>query len=442
MEEDSLELDLSLVVNGLDKIKEYTEALRELARATRAVRRASADAAQAQADFASVQARVSQSTGGASAPMPYPYTVGGGGSPLPASARAPRAPRMTPEMQALYSTRVNLPGGAAPLLGKTLEAAVGPAATRGVLAGLAPLAAKLLPMGVAFTVAKDAVMGFYQAAQQSAEITNRLTSAQATAGGSTADVARLALMGGSAGAARSFQERVTTDPMAMSAAARVGVRNQRGQYGSLNWSEQYLRAIENTAAVGDAQMRQKLALTLGIEQEVARYTQLSAETRKRLKAQAEATGAINDPRTQAQGAEFESAQQQMSQSWENVKTAFGSLFSDDVTGVLNELADGANTLSKWIKGMRGNNRRYKTPLGALTFGLLGDPGYDAQAPQSRQTPLMANTVALHGNTEAMNRLSSTIGGGQYSREAMPSALSGQMLHEARISGSLRLGALG
>lgn len=487
MDDDSLELDLSLILNGLEKIREYTDALRGLAAQVRSVRRAMGDAAKAQADFASVQSQVSDALG--KAPIPYPVVRPSNPSSSSPStpktalglnarlrqaekeqaeaqksgnaeriedaefkvrsaqesldrARTPRGVAMTREMQALYSSRINLPGGAAPLLGKTLDAAVGPAATKGILAGLAPLAARIIPMAAVFTIAKDAVEGFYQATKESAEITNRITAAQASAGGSTADIARLGLMGGSASAARSFQERVTSDPQAMTAAGRVGVHNLRGPYGNLNYSEQYLKAIENTTNIADARLRQQLALTLGIEQEVARYALLSVETRKRLMVQAKATGAINDPRTQMQGAEFDAAQQQMTQSWENVKVAFGSLFSDDVTGFLNELADGANSLAKWLKGMRGNNRRYKTPLGALTGGLLGDPGYDAPTSGTKQTPLMANTVALHGNTEAMNRLTTNIGGGQYARDAVPSALRGQQLHEAMVSRSLSLGALG
>jgi hypothetical protein len=55
---------------------------------------------------------------------------------------------------------------------------------------------------------------------------------------------------------------------------------------------------------------------------------------------------------------------------------------------------------------------------------------------------MANTVALRGNTEAMNRLTTNIGGGQYARDAVPSALRGQQLHEAMVTRSLSLGALG
>lgn len=494
MEDDELELDLSVILAGIDNIRDYTAALKDMAKALGQVRKAASAAADAQAQYESSSSRVNNSFGGNATPPP-----GSSGGDSPGTPRKPSDPKeptgrrpsglnarlrqaqkefeeakksgdaeriedagfslkraqenlnkarnpMSKDMHALYSMRLNLPGGAAPLLGKTLEAAVGPAATRGILAGLAPMVRTLGPMGVAFMVAKDAVVGFYQAAQQSAELTNRLTASRASSGGSIADVARLGLMGGSSEAARAFQERITSDPMAMNAAGRVGVRNQKSAYGgNLNFSAQYLAAIENTAKIADESQRQRLALTLGIEQEVAKYSLLSEETRKRLKEQAAATAAISDPRAQAQAAEFEAAQKQMSQAWGNVTAAFGNLFSDDVTGVLNELADGANALAKWLHGLRGNNRRYKTPLGALTGGLMGDPGYDApgaSGQSSRQTPLMANTLAMQANTEALARLNGTIGGGARTQEALPSALRGQQLHQAMMTGQLRLGALG
>lgn len=470
MDDDSLQLDLSVLFEGLDQGREYTAMLRDMTKALRQLRSASSAAKEAQDQLQQASATVSSATGGASAPRASAPSTGGspalattqatrsrripaapsGSAPassVPPVPRTPRQPPMSKDMQALYSTRINLPGGAAPLLGKTLEAAVGPAATRGILAGMAPIARFLGPTAVAFMLAKDAVVGFYQAAKASAEATNRLTEARATAGGSVSDVARLGLVGGSAEAARSLQERITSDPMAMTAGARVGVRNQKTSLGgSLNLSAQYLTAIENTAKIADESQRQRLALTLGIEQEVAKYSLLSEETRKRLKDQAKATEAISDPRAQAQAAEFEAAQKQMGQAWSNVRVAFGNLFSDDVTGVLNEIADGANALAKWLHGLRGNNRRYRTPLGALTGGAMGDKGYDVPANTpaniSRQSPMMANTLAVQANTEALSRLNGTIGGGQKTQQALPGPLRGQFLHQAMMTGQLRMGALG
>ncbi|WP_395089288.1 hypothetical protein [Armatimonas sp.] len=351
---------------------------------------------------------------------------------------------MTPQMQALYSTRINLPGGAAPLLGKSLDAAVGPAATRGILAGLAPLAKLVAPLAKAFLIAKIALGAFemaVSAAAEGARVTNALTSAQATSGGSVADAARVGLVGGSAGAARSLQERITTDPQAMQSAARIGIHNLKGQYGNLDWTGQYLKAIEETSKVGDERLRRQLSITLGIEQEVARYALLSEETRRGIKEQARVTGQINDPKAQALAAEFDTAQKSQAQAVDNFKSAVGQLFSDDITGLFNEATKVVNGIALFIKGLRGNNRHYDTFLGALTGGLLGDAGHDGAGKQ-KQSPVMSNTLALQANTSAMNRLNTNIGLGAYGREALPSPLQGQQLHEAMVSRSLRIGALG
>jgi len=350
---------------------------------------------------------------------------------------------MTPEMQALYSTRLNLPGGAAPLLGKSLEAAIGKDATRGVLAGLVPVLKAFTPFATALGVTTVALQAMHDAAQESARITNQLTAGQATSGGSVADVARLGLMGGSPDAARAAQERITTDPQAMSAAARLGVVNQRGQYGNLDWTKQYLMLIERTAAIADESQRRRLALTLGIEQEVARYSLLSEDMRKAMKHAADITGRINDPQAQKLAAEFDTAAQLRNVAMENLKSAWGQLFSEDVTGLIEEVAEMGNSLSVWLKGLRGSRKRYETFLGALTGGLLGDRGTDMPtAGASKSGPMMANTQQLMENTQALARLNGTIGGGQMSREAMPSALRGQLLHDALVSRSLQLGSLG
>lgn len=347
---------------------------------------------------------------------------------------------MTAEMQALYSTRLNLPGGAAPLIGKTLEASIGPAATRGVLAGLAPIAKAGGVVAGTFLLVKEGLQMLYNAASQSAAATNRLTSAQATSGGTTGDAARLSMVGGTAEAARSLQERITKDPEAMTGAAQVGIVNQRGVYGNLNWSRQYLTAIERVSAIGDESMRRQLALRLGIEQEVAQYSLLSEATKRSIKAQADLTGKINDPRAQAMGAEFAANQNLLAQALGNVKSAAGQLFEEDMIGLLTEVADWMSKAADWLHGLRGEKKQYDTFLGALTGGLLGDQGRPAQA--SKSAPVSANTMALNANTEAISRLNGIIGSSANARTALPDALRGPQLYEARRSQSLRIGALG
>lgn len=346
---------------------------------------------------------------------------------------------MTAEMQALYSTRMNLPGGAAPLLGKTLEASIGPAATRGVLAGLVPLAKAAGWVAGTLMIAKTGLEMLHSAAAESAAATKRLTESQATAGGTTADASRLSLLGTNAQAARAFQERITSSPEAMTGAAQIGIVNQKGVYGNLNWSRQYLTAIERASAIGDESMKRQLVLRLGIEQEVAQYSLLSESTKKALKQQADLTGRINDPRAQALGAEFSSAQNLLAQSVENVKNAAGQLFEEDMAGLLNEVADWMSKAANWLHGLRGEKKQYQTFLGALTGGLLGDSG---QPVASKSAPVSANTMALNANTEAISRLNGIIGSSAGSRMALPDTLRGPQLYEARRSQSLRIGALG
>lgn len=357
------------------------------------------------------------------------------------SVESARRASMTPEMQALYSTRINLPGGAAPLLGKTLEASIGPAATRGVLAAFAPVARVLVPFGLSVSLAKVALQGMYDAAMASAEAVNRVTAARAGSGGTVADVTRAGLMGANPDAARSFNERISRDPLAMSMAGSIGIRNLPGIYGKKNWARQYLDAIERTASIGNEAQRRNLELSLGIEQEVAQYALLSQSARKRIKEQAADTEQIVDPNSQKIAAELSASTKGAKQALDNLGVAFSELFSEELTAQLNNFADNITGLAKWLKSLRGPQfKQYDTLLGALTGGLLGDPGHTAQA--NKQTPLMANTLALQGNTAAMERLTGIYGGGTYSREALPSALRGQQLHEAIVTQTLRRGALG
>lgn len=346
---------------------------------------------------------------------------------------------MTAEMQALYSTRMNLPGGAAPLLGKTLEAGIGPAATRGVLAGLAPIVKAGGAVAGTFLIVREGLQMLHDAAAQSAAMVGQYTSSQAASGGSTTDIARMSLVGGRADAARAFNDRITSNPEAMMGAAQIGIVNQKGAYGNLNWTRQYVTAIERASAMTDESLKRQLVLRLGIEQEVATYSLLSEATKKALKAQAETAGRINDPRAQALGAEFTASQNLMEQSIENVKNAAGQLFSEDIAGLMNEVADWMTKAANWLHGLRGERRQYSTFLGALTGGLLGDSG---QPTSRKSAPMSANTMALNANTEAISRLNGTIGSSANSRTALPDTLRGPQLYEARRSQALRLGALG
>lgn len=347
----------------------------------------------------------------------------------------------------------------------------------------------------------------YAMARAGSRVQDEYIRSKATSGGTVEEVARMGLMGGTAEKARAFQERITSDPTAMGMAGRLGIHNLKGIYGQKDWTKQYLKAIEQTSAITNRALRRDMELSLGIEQEVAQYILLSTATKRRIRESAEFSAKISDSRLEKEAAEFGASMQMQKQAMDNLSAALGHLVSDDVTGLTNEMAKIVNDTAKKIKDAKDwadkviPNRHYDTPLGALTFGMMGDPGKDASegAPDDgirwarqdlhkyfktwagamakgwipgdpgtdtnedmsrvnlrqfrpkdlqhaqgakRDSPMMANTLALQGNTEAMNRLNSTIGGGQYTREAMPSPLVGQQLHEARISRQLFISTLG
>jgi len=128
---------------------------------------------------------------------------------------------------------------------------------------------------------------------------------------------------------------------------------------------------------------------------------------------------------------------------------------------MKSFAQMSNEWSKRLKGMEGMMKPFNDAINLLPGGqllnvALGKDSYltpwsnakrakeaGRDLPSAgRPGPMMANTQALMENTQAMARLNGTIGGGQMSREAIPSALRGQQLHEALVTRSLRLGALG
>ncbi len=373
---------------------------------------------------------------------------------------------------------------------------------------------------------------------------DKYVSARATSGGSVADAARQDAMGGSPEAARAFQERITSDPRAMSAAARIGIHNLPGVYGDKNWTKQYLTAIERTSKIGDANVRRDLEIWLGIGQEVEKYSLLSSATKQKIKEAADISASFNDPKTQAQSQELLTAMKLQKQAVENLGMSFSNLLGEDVTGIMEEVSKGVNEAARFVKAVKdplrkflGNDdKRYDTGLGALTHGRLGDEGFRPEEEANTQTwyaradmhkkfrtpmgmwsggrwpgdPGVETTENLWSHhlkayrqaqdikssmnetqaaaqkarsfdpgssatwkggmvpaqgagdttaaprtlktsinipemarlTDALNRLIGIYGGGPNTREALPSPLQGQQLHEAIMSRSLRIGALG
>jgi hypothetical protein len=333
---------------------------------------------------------------------------------------------MSPAAQALYSTRINLPGGAAPLLGKGLEAVMGKEKALALVETfgekLLPMVSRSGPIGLLATASYAAAKGAFELAQSAAKATSAYTSAQASIGGSVSDVARVQMVG-DAGAARSFAERISSDPTAMATAAQIGVRQTKIPYGDTDFTKGYLQAIERTSQIADASQRRRLALILGIEQEVATWSLLSEATHKRMKDAARITGMVNDPAAQKQAAEMKASQDALAQAKENLASATGQLFQGPATEFLNDTAQ----VLLWLAKVMKQGRDWIQPLaGALISGFPGMAPVGAaligNAAQNRgQTPevsvLSDNTQALVENTIAMQKLNQNIGAGSRGRDA-------------------------
>lgn len=452
MEQDSLELELGTQFKGIEEAKAYAAALNSVARAeTRAAKavREATDAMKAMPPVSSLPTPVAIGPQRQKAPLPmgpnqrllkagddFDRAKAEGTTAQIADAHyalrraqnhAEQAQRgaMSPMAQALYSTRVNLPGGAAPLLGKTLEGMLGKekaiAAIERFSTGIIPMLSKAGPIGLFASATVSLAQKLYDLADASAKATNALTDQQAQAGGNIGDVARLGLMGADPGRARGFSERISSDPLAMAAAGSVGIANMKSPYGDLNFSKKYLDAIERVSKIGDESLRRRLAITLGIEEEVARYSLLSERTRQGIKDTASQTGFVNDPAAQRAAAEFKASQDRLSQSLGNFSNAVGQLFMGDIANLLDDGTMLFGTLSTLTKQYREILRTGIYTLLELSpnpiIQMLGRTAGTVGNRDSKSSPLDTNNQLLAQNNQALQRLTQNIGESNRSREA-------------------------
>lgn len=354
---------------------------------------------------------------------------------------------MSPQAQALYSMRLNLPGGAAPLLGKGLEAVVGKEKTIALMEAfgskLLPMVAKAGPIGMLASVAVATAKGLLDLSESAAQATNAYTEAQASLGGSVSDVARVQMVG-SAGSARSFAERISSDPMAMSAAAQVGVHQMKAPYGDTDFTKGYLQAIERVSKIADASQRRRLALMLGIEQEVARWSLMSEGTRARLKETAAMAARVTSEADQRNAADLKAGLDSLTEAKKNLSTALGNLFTETEASLVDELAGMVNAITALIP-KSATHTRYQSGLAgffqALTFGAFGG---GETTTDDHASLLAANTQAMMDNTQAVSRLTQNIGGGSRAREATERlrAFGGATGFSQQAQADFRMGALG
>jgi hypothetical protein len=349
--------------------------------------------------------------------------------------------------QMIESSRINLPGGVNPLVGQTLKPFLGTEKAAVVTGALGEVMAGIATLGEAAGVAGLAIgavaVGAYklaewtiQQAEEGARLTQSFSDLRASIGGSrtttaeTLMISRIAGVDG-ANAARSLQDRITSDPLAMATAGKYGVHNIKAPYGKLNFSEQYNKLIESVSEIQDEEQRRREAMILGVEQEVGRYSLLSGDMKDRLKITGGVTSKINNQQVEQRAAEFMSAMQNANQANENVKAAWGNLFTGTGTSLLNLYADVANDFANGLDD-----------LGA-SLGLSGGSSSIASSSRDMSVGINLNTRAIQENTEAVQNMTGVLSNGPRGQGALPSALSqGDNFARGRSTMALAFGPLG
>lgn len=379
----------------------------------------------------------------------------------------PDATRGSLTAKAFLSSRYGKGGGMMPLVGQSLDAIGGEGTAKGVgglITGIidgpiGKFGGVILALGKAGV---EVVKAMYQLADASSRITQRFSDLRGGIGGSTGDAARNTMMSRITGvngesAAKAFQERITSDPLAMGAAGGLGIHNRKAPYGNLAIGGNYNQAVESVSRISDPNQRRRTAMILGIEQEVNRYSLLSGRTRGNLANDAGTTGRVNGPGAERRAAEFTASQERFSQAKDNFTTAIGGAFAENFTPFINSMATALNVIADVFNVL---NEKTKL-LQPILFPLVGlaqatnnlqnqgipTTPYEAISKMfnggggGKDSALSANTIALNANNAHLERLNGIIGGGERAQSALPSAMRGANLSRAVTMEGLRLGSL-
>ena len=366
------------------------------------------------------------------------------------------------------------------------------AAEGGGMGGVTSAIGKLPPQVMAAGAALAAVAGVavvvYKVGEtlakmqlESAKLTQAFSDARVKLGGSSLDAGRaqgLARITGveAGGAARAFNDRITSDPMAMGMAAQLGISNMPGPFGKRDFGKQYMQAVERISKIQDDDMRARMAQVLGIEQEVNRYTLLApngkgtkgSQALDRMKRFGQTTSRVNNPEAERRAAELSAAVDNEAQARENLKTAWGNLAQDFLpfTVMINKFADFENAMANGTTNLQSIMEKVmpNTYGTVSTFhrdaderGLWGKAmkGVDQQIDYSTDgsgkagggsndyaTAQAANTAAMIQNTAALAKLSGVWGNSERAQNAMPSAFNqNAQLHTGAMMRGLQLGTL-
>jgi len=357
-------------------------------------------------------------------------------------------------MNAVMSTRFNI-GHASPLVGRSL-AALEEAGIATEVVG---------PLGLVAGAAYMVVTSLYDLARRSAEVGNEFSRLQLSTGGSVQSTAMLTTIGNALGIspssmgsiAQSFQNAITSDPMARAAGMKLGVFNLPGMFGNQDLAGQMTTAITHLFSIKNPTDR----LTLARQTNIAELLPLALMSNPQIahvKPDAATTSSLMTAQFQTEAADFQAGLGRIGQALNNVLMALGPNVLPVVDDFLNQLADSLNNFAKWAS-THGQiiTMFFDALLLALNPFAFGpsiargiqsgaanpfnpdlrdwDPNTGGPGQSSQSSALQANTDATRANTQAIRAM---IPGtyGTTRRDigtGLPSGLNGQSIDRANLN---------
>jgi len=329
------------------------------------------------------------------------------------------------------SSRIGAGGGLMPLVGQ--------------LSGL------LGPEGLAFAAVAEAGMkaarALYDMTADAADAGRTFSNLSFASGSGPQDTARLASMGNAiglspeqmGGLAQSFNQRITTDPVAMGYGAELGVQNAPGQFGNQDWGENLITAIDHLRTVKDPQRQLLEARNTGLEAALP-FTKLSEQTWDRLKEDSKANSGVMTPDFQGKSLEFTASTGRMKEGLDLASASLTGPFMDAITGVQNFIGNElhSKTALAFLSGSAEAGLNSVTGgLGGVVLALLG--GGSKSDPQAAQTDaLNKNTAAVQAQTAVMQQ--GAYGNGERFRQVTGDIQGGEFLRRSLEQGGLALGS--
>lgn len=384
-------------------------------------------------ELSSLTANVSVSAGGGNVGVGGVPTTRGGGSGRASRSAGP--PPITGPMSRLERAQAALSRAQTPQqiadarynLSRAQRAVDGMhGGGGGGLAGL-PMLTRLVRGGAgggAVTAAVAGVVALNAAAQKAARSLNDFRDSQTTGGGTASETARMQGMGVSPGLARSFSDRISSDPTAAAFAAQGGVYDF-GIFDDTNKAAKLLKWADALRRMSEAEAT-RAARATGTE-ELLKFRDVSDKTMQQLKEDAEIRARLFTPAMTRSAREYEMQTQRLATAFDTLSTRASAPVITGLTTVFEAVTGFLNQVSgfSWA-GLRQNMSGQGARVGG---GWLAPPiiSGSARAGADRQAS------ATERNTQAIIQLNASLragvhgagAGSDMARGALPGAWRGR-----------------